>query len=102
MPSGVFTELRIEVNIGQYLDLLGTAKGTPDAGAGTLVSAPTSPASTRSNDRCTWAPRSPGRLGDLECALVALSGCRSARRSSSATTCSASSATQLLTGKPRR
>ncbi len=26
----VFTEMRIEVNIGQYLDLLGTARGIPD------------------------------------------------------------------------
>jgi geranylgeranyl diphosphate synthase type I len=34
----VFTELRIEVNVGQYLDLLGTARGRVDAGTARRIS----------------------------------------------------------------
>ena len=34
----VFTELRIEVNIGQYLDLLGTARGRVDEGTARRIS----------------------------------------------------------------
>jgi len=34
----VFTELRIEVNIGQYLDLLGTARGRVNEGAARRIS----------------------------------------------------------------
>lgn len=33
----VWTELRIEVNVGQYLDLLGTARGTPTVGAASRI-----------------------------------------------------------------
>ena len=34
----VFTELRIEVNVGQYLDLLGTARGRVNAGTARRIS----------------------------------------------------------------
>ena len=34
----VFTELRVEVNVGQYLDLLGTARGRVDEGAARRIS----------------------------------------------------------------
>ena len=34
----VFTELRIEVNVGQYLDLLGTARGNVDGAAARRIS----------------------------------------------------------------
>ena len=63
---GVFTELRLEVNIGQYLDLLGTVRRRRDARDRPPRSAGTSRASTPSSGRCTWAQRSPA--GSTTCA----------------------------------
>ncbi len=95
-PDGrpaVFDELRIELCVGQYLDLVGTASGEPRPGAGARASSATSRASTPSSGRCTSAPRSPAGSTSSP-TRSARSACRSARRSSCATTCSACSATR--------
>ena len=95
----MFDELRIELCVGQYLDLVGTASASRDPAQAARASSGTSRGSTRSSGRCTSAPRSPA--GSTSCVRPAQRvGCRSARRSSCATTCSACSATSDVTGKP--
>ena len=96
----IWDELRIELNIGQYLDILGTARGERSRvkteriaryksgkytverplHLGALLAAP---------DRAASCSRRSRRMA-----------CRSATRSSSATMCSARSATRSVTGKP--
>ena len=95
----VFTELRLEVNVGQYLDLVGTVRGDASVRVGPQDLRRTNRASTPSNARCTSAPRSPG--GSTSCRPAARVW-RSARRGipDCATTCSARSATPTVTGKP--
>ena len=99
----VFNELRIELNIGQALDLIGTAEARRDrpmarriacykSGA-PVPSRGTSRPSTRSNGRCTWGRPSWGGwvTWPSRCRPTA---CRSARRSRCATTSSARSVTR--------
>lgn len=89
----VWNDLRLELNVGQYLDLLGTSPA-PTATAGwPTASRATSRGSTRSSARCTSVRRWPA--GWPTCA----GPCRPtaipwARCSSSATTCSGRSATR--------
>ena len=55
----VFTELRVELNVGQYLDLLGSRQPGDRHRHRPGASPATSRPSTRSSGRCTSAPRSP-------------------------------------------
>ena len=132
----MFDEVRLEVNVGQYLDILGAAHGPggpdspggatgPVGGPGDDPAAPAAPASreggqaasrrppgpggsastrrpsTPSSGRCISAPPWP-RPSDSRTwpAPCPRSGCHSARPSSCATTCSASSA--ILTSPANR
>ena len=67
----VWNELRIELNVGQYLDILGTARGDDRTAWLPSASRATSRASTRSSGRCTSAPALAGRFDDLAPALSA-------------------------------
>ena len=98
----VFDELRLEVNIGQYLDLLGAARGRRQPGAGPGASAGTSRPSTPSSGPCTsarpWPTRTawPSVAGPLQRLRPAAGrGVPAAR-----TTCSASFGDPTVTGKP--
>ena len=97
--QAVWDELRTELNVGQYLDLLGTARGDVDHDA----RPPHRPLQVRQvHDRAAAARRAPrwpagSPTWPARCPPTAT---RSARPSSSATTCSARSATRPLTGKP--
>jgi hypothetical protein len=88
----VFTELRVEVNVGQYLDLIGTA--TRNASPARARS----PASTRSSGRSIWARRSPDGSTTWP-RTTPRTASPSVRRSSSATTCSAPSETPTGSAK---
>ena len=87
----VWDRLRTELNFGQYLDVLGTAEGNVSAdGARTIMA----------NKTAGYTIVRPLQLGaasagspELADALAAMA-CRSGSRSSSATTCSARSATR--------
>ena len=96
-PPGVevFDELRLEVNVGQYLDLLGTARANASARAGPADLPLQVGQVHRSSGPCTSVSRvgRPGAAAPAGAARSAPTGCRSARRSSSATTSSAPSAT---------
>ena len=91
---GVFDELRIELSVGQYLDLVGTASASTDP-----VQAAQRIARYKSGKYTVERPLHlgaalAGRLDELAGPAAAQSASRSARRSSSATTCSACSATR--------
>ena len=99
-PGPVFDELRVELCVGQYLDLVGTASGSSRSRA--------------RRARIEWYKSGKytverplhlgaslaGRLDELGGAAQRRRAARSARRSSCATTCSACSATEAVTGKP--
>ena len=98
-PSPVFNELRIEVNVGQYLDLAGDRTRRPEPADGPTHLAVQvgqvhrrAPAAPRRR-----AGRPARRAGDRPDRATA---CRSARRSSCATTCSACSATRRSRASP--
>ncbi len=82
--AAIFTELRVEVNVGQYLDLLGSVQGQPSIAAARRICVYKS-GSTRSSVRSTSAPRWPA--GSHRCRTRSRrTASRSARPSSSATT----------------
>ena len=87
----VWNELRIELNIGQYLDVLGTARGDADLVRARRIARYKSGKYTIERPLHVGAawPAGTSRCG-RSCRATAI---RSARRSSCATTCSARSAT---------
>ena len=63
----LWNELRIELNIGQYLDIVGSVDPRRATSPVPSASRGTSPASTRSSDRCISGPRSPRRTVSTTC-----------------------------------
>ena len=95
----VWDELRLELNVGQYLDLLGTARGDRDRGAARRIARYKSGKYTIERPLHVGAALA-GRLADLARARCRPTATRWARRSSSATTCSGAFGDPARTGKP--
>ena len=84
----MWNELRIELNVGQFLDILGSRAAASAGSTRPSGSPATRAASTRSSGRCTSAPllAAPDRGRRPAARRSALTGCRSATRSRCATT----------------
>ena len=97
----VWNELRIELNIGQYLDILGTVRGERSlVTAERIARYKTGKYTVERPLHLGAVLAAPDRAVALVALAVGLRPARSARPSSSATTCSARSATTTMTGKP--
>ena len=90
----VYDRMRTELMAGQYLDLLEQARGRRLASSAPCWWCATSPPSTRSSAPCTSAPPSPAPDRGVHGRPCPATACRSARRSSCATTSWACSATR--------
>ena len=95
----VFDELRIELCVGQFLDLAATASAAAATEPAERIERYKSGKYTVERPLHLGAALA-GRLDDLAGAAQRLRSPARARRSSSATTCSACSATRAVTGKP--
>ena len=100
-PRRMWNELRIELNIGQYLDIARDGRGPAQPGGGAADRPLQVRASTPSSGRCTSVPPWPRPSGPTSCCpRCRPTGCRWATPSSSATTCSAPSATTRAPASP--